>query len=322
MADIRLEEEGSNSGEGKSALEDRKPSQDKPAAGADAALDLVAESGNAGITVDEETSRRLVRKIDWHIMPLICIIYFLQYIDKTAISYASVTGLPESANLHGNQFNWVASIFFFGQLAFEFPTIRLIQMFPLAKYVAFNVTVWGALLACLAACKSYESLLACRFLLGAAEAAVVPAWVIFTSQWYTTQEQAFRVGIWFSMCGVAQMFGGYFAYGVSNHVGGDVNAALRGYQVIFLVLGLLTSVIGIAFYFVFPDSPAEARFLTPEEKALHIERIRTNEQGIGSRTFKWEQFREALTDPMTWLYSFWIFAANIPACLFSMASLR
>ncbi|KAF1358274.1 MFS general substrate transporter [Lizonia empirigonia] len=234
--------------------------------------------GGARGSVDPKASKRLLRKIDLHIMPLICIVYFLQYIEKTALSYASVTGIIESTELHGNQFNWVASIFFFGQLAFEFPTIHLIQLFPLAKYVAVNVTIWGAILASLAACKSYASPLVCRFLLGAAEAAVVPAWVIFTSQWYTRNEQAFRVGIWFSVCGAAQMFGGYFAYGVSNHVGGDINTPLRGWQVIFLFLGLLTAVIGISFWFIMPDSPEFA----------------------------------AIRNPMTWLYAFWIFAVNIP----------
>lgn len=88
--------------------------------------------------------------------------------------------MRESANLVGNQFNWVASIFFFGQLAWEFPTIRLLQMFPLAKYVSINVTLWGVFLSCMAAGKSYGSLLGLRFLLGMAEAAVVPAWVVFT----------------------------------------------------------------------------------------------------------------------------------------------
>ncbi|PVI08311.1 major facilitator superfamily transporter [Periconia macrospinosa] len=280
--------------------------------GVDAALNLLKNTGGVCQPIDPEVEKRLLRKIDLHIMPLICIVYFLQYIDKTAISYASVTGILESTHLHGNQFNWVASIFFFGQLAFEFPTIRLIQLFPLAKYVAINVTIWGAVLASLAACKTYASLLACRFLLGAAEAAVVPAWVIFTSQWYTRNEQAFRVGIWFSVCGAAQMFGGYFAYGVATQVGSDPNAALRGWQVIFLFLGLLTSVIGISFWFIMPDSPEFAKFLSADEKAAHVERIRGNQQGIGSRTFKWDQFYEALRDPMTWLYAFWVFAANIP----------
>jgi hypothetical protein len=145
---------------------------------ADAALELLNNTGGLQQPIDPARQRRLLRKIDLHIMPLICLVYFLQYIDKTSLSYASVTGLRESAHLHGNQFNWVASIFFFGQLTFEFPTIRLLQVFPLAKYVSVNVVIWGGVLAALAGCKSYGSLLACRFFLGAAEAAVVPAWVV------------------------------------------------------------------------------------------------------------------------------------------------
>lgn len=79
--------------------------QEKPTgSSADAALELIVGNGPLGHAVDPETNKRLLRKIDLHILPLICIIYFLQYIDKTAISYASVTGLRESANLHGNQF--------------------------------------------------------------------------------------------------------------------------------------------------------------------------------------------------------------------------
>lgn len=243
----------------------QKPVEDHLRTDVDAALQLLRDRGSESGTLDPEQNRRLLRRIDLHIMPLICIVYckddlpvlsrhllthsvaVLQYLDKIAISYASVTGIKTSANLRGTQFNWIASIFFFGQLLFEFPTIRLIQLFPLAKYVAVNVIIWGTILASLAACKSFASLMVCRALLGVAEAAVVPAWVVFTSAWYRKEEQAFRVGIWFSMCGFAQMFGGFFSYGVANHVGGDVQAALQGWQIIFLFLGLLTSVVGIVF---------------------------------------------------------------------------
>lgn len=288
----------------------------------DAALQLLAkqtanekdgsDAEKAAIDVSSPEARRLVRKIDLYIMPLICVVYFNSYLDKIAVSYASVTGLRQSTHLQGDQFNWVSSIFFFGQLAFEFPTMRLMQAFPLAKYVAVNVTIWGAILACMAACKSFASLMVCRAFLGCAEAAIVPAWVIFTSQWYRKEDQAFRVGVWFSMSGFAQTFGGYIAYGVAVHVGRDPHAALRGWQVIFLVLGLFTVLVGIAFFFVLPDTPLSARFLTPREKALHVERLRGNEQGVGSNVFKRDQFYEALVDPNTWLYSFWVFAANIP----------
>ncbi|KAH6701967.1 putative MFS allantoate transporter [Leptodontidium sp. MPI-SDFR-AT-0119] len=247
---------------------------------ADGAMQML-EGGGLG-PVDPEKSKRLLRKVDLYIMPLICIVYFLQYIDKISISYASVMGLRNDTHLTKDDFNWVASIFFFGQLAFEFPTIRLIQLFPLAKYVSVNVIIWGAVLACLAACKDFAGLMVCRALLGVAEAAIVPAWVVFTSQWYKKEDQAFRVGIWFSMCGFAQMFGGFVAYGIATHVGKDPNAALKGWQVIFLFLGLLTVLVGITFFFVLPDSPLSAGFLSPEEKALHAEHLRGNEQGIGT----------------------------------------
>jgi MFS family permease len=141
-------------------------------------------------------------------------------------SMTSVTGMRESAHLQGNQFNWVSSIFFFGQLAFAFPTMRVMQEFPLAKYVAVNVMPLrrqeacgrpsGRQMICMRPCRP-----------GAAEASIVPAWVVFTSQWYRKDEQAFRVGLWFSMCGFAQMFGGYVAYGVATHIGGDPSASLR-----------------------------------------------------------------------------------------------
>jgi len=124
--------------------------------------------------------------------------------------------------------------------------------------------------------------------------------------------RAFRVGIWFSMCGFAQMFGGYVSYGIATHVGEDPHATLHGWQIIFIFLGAFTVLVGIVFYFVLPDSPLTAGFLSLEDKALHAERLRGNEQGIGTHVFKTEQVWEALRDPNTWLYAFWVFAANIP----------
>lgn len=47
-------------------------------------------------------------------MPLICIVYFLQYLDKISIGYGSVMGLRKDAHLTGDDYNWVSSIFFFG----------------------------------------------------------------------------------------------------------------------------------------------------------------------------------------------------------------
>jgi hypothetical protein len=76
------------------------------------------------------------------------------------------------------------------------------------------------------------------------------------------------------------MFGGYVAYGIATHVGKEPHASLHGWQIIFLLFRLLTALVGIAFFFVLPNSPLTAGFLSHEQKSLRAEHLRGNEQGI------------------------------------------
>lgn len=95
-------------------------------------------------------------------------------------------------------------MFYFGYIAWEYPTSRLLQRMPLGKYSAMNIIIWGAILSCFAAVSSFSGAVAVRFFLGSFEAAVTPGFTLLTSQWYTKREQGLRMGIWFSFNGVAQ----------------------------------------------------------------------------------------------------------------------
>jgi MFS transporter, ACS family, allantoate permease len=166
-------------------------------------------------------------------------------------------------------------------------------------------------LSCFAAVENFSGAVAIRFMLGVCEAAVTPGFALITSQWYTKKEQGTRTGIWFSFNGWAQILGGLVAYGIA--VGTDKHpAAISGWKIVFLVTGLLTVVIGIAFLFTVPDNQMNARWLNKEDRVLAIERIRVNQQGIGNKHFKWYQVREALLDPLTWAFFFYALIADIP----------
>ena len=246
---------------------------------ADEALQVVRNSGDAEeIAIDEELKTRLLRKIDLHIMPIMCVVYGLNYLDKTTLSYASIMGLETDLNLTKNNYQWLGSIFYFGYLGFEYPTSRLLQRLPLAKYSAFNIILWGLTLSCTAATSNFAGIASVRLILGIFEAAVTPGFVLFTSQWYTKKEQGFRTGIWFSFNGFSHILGGLVAYGVARGTFGR-SVALAGWKIIFLVWGLTTMVTGIIFLFVMPDSPLKARFLRDSERRLVIERTRHNQQG-------------------------------------------
>ena len=248
---------------------------------ADEALQAVGNNGSAEeIAIDEETRRRLVRKIDLHIMPIMCIVYGLNYLDKTTLSYASVMGLETDLNLTKSNYQWLGSIFYIGYLGFEYPTNRLLQRLPLAKYSAFNIILWGLTLSCTAATKNFAGIASVRLIMGILEAAVTPGFVLFTSQWYTKEEQGLRTGIWFSFNGFAYVLGGLVAYGVAQGTFGR-SVALAGWKIIFLVWGLVTMVAGIIFLLLMPDSPLKARFLGPSEGRLVVERTRHNQQGEG-----------------------------------------
>lgn len=150
-----------------------------------------------------------------------------------------------------------------------------------------------------------------RFFLGAAEAAVSPGFVLFTSQWYTTPEQGTRVSWWFSFNGWGQIIGGVVAYGIA--VGTESHPlSIKGWQLIFLIFGLLTALMGALFLYWMPDSQLNARFLTEHERLMAVERIRINQQGVGNKHFKWYQCKEALTDPMIWAFSLYSLIASIP----------
>lgn len=69
--------------------------------------------------VDPAEARRVLRKIDVHILPLLMVTYCLQYLDKSSINFASVYGLKEGTNLVGQDYSWLSSIFYFGKSSRE-----------------------------------------------------------------------------------------------------------------------------------------------------------------------------------------------------------
>ncbi|KAK4705731.1 MFS transporter, ACS family, allantoate permease, partial [Phenoliferia sp. Uapishka_3] len=120
----------------------------------------------------------------------------------------------------------------------------------------------------------------------------------------------------FLMNGSAQMISGLLAYGV-HHIN---STHIQDWQVLFLLTGAITFVIGVAWWFVFPDNSATAWFLSPEERGMAVERIRQNQAGTENKTFKKHQFWEALTDVKIWLFFFFSLLDNIPNSLTNQAS--
>ncbi|KAF9636409.1 Major facilitator superfamily [Lasiodiplodia theobromae] len=247
--------------------------------------------------LDSALAKRVLRKIDMRLIPLLFVTYNLNFMDKTILSSASVFGLKDSTNLHGTQYSWVSSVFYFGYLFWSYPTSILIQRLPIGKYVAINTFFWGTVVALTAACTNYGGLITVRFLLGVAEATISPAFLYITSSWFTRSEIPTRVGIWFAGNSLGGVFASFIAYGI-----GHISHPLEPWQWLFIVLGIATFVWGLPLYFLLPDSISSAKFLTAEEKRCAEQRVAVAGTGKAKHVWQPSQLLECLIDPKTYFF--------------------
>ncbi|KAF8868951.1 major facilitator superfamily domain-containing protein [Infundibulicybe gibba] len=210
-----------------------KPSDSDQVKG-DAALTLLDDVPSQHEVTPEE-SARVLRKIDLWIMPVILLVFFLQQLDKSSLSYTSVFGIAEETGLTGSQYSWLNSIIRVAQLVWQPITSYLLVRLPIAKYLFFNALMWGIAVACTSAATNFKELLAGRFFLGIFEAAVTPALVAITQMWWRRREQTMRFAVCLAMVGVAGMVGSLLSYGL-----GHIHGSVQPYQIILLFIGLLT----------------------------------------------------------------------------------
>jgi len=268
----------------------------------DEALKLVGAERASDFS--EAEYAKLRRKLDLLIPTICAAVYFTQFLDKTALNYASVTGFP----IVGQNYNLVALAFYLGFLVWEFPTLLIAQrFFPLAKYLGCNVIIWGIILMCQGSTTRFGTFFALRFLLGMCECCVAPILILIISMFYKKDEQARRISWFYVMNGLTQVFGGFVAYGISFEKG-----SIAPFRIIFILLGGLAILVGVCVLIWLPDSPVTARMLTKEERIAALERVRDDQGGTENHTFKKDQASEAICDVRTWLIVLTTMLTSIP----------
>lgn len=185
--------------------------------------------------VTDEEYRQLVRKIDWHILPLMLLTYAIQFADKTSLGSSAILGIKTDLGLTTARYNNCSSFFYITYLACAWPNSLLLQRFHTGWVLTGATASWAILLLCTMACNSYGGFLTTRLLLGATEGLVTPGFLLLTSAFYRHEEQATRVGFWFLMNGAAIIFSAMVAYGAQYIHIGDWSP----WRPFFLILGLI-----------------------------------------------------------------------------------
>ncbi|OAL05082.1 MFS general substrate transporter [Phaeosphaeriaceae sp. SRC1lsM3a] len=271
----------------------------------DVALDLVGEHAQE---IDPIVEARVVRKIDLFLIPAMIVGYGLVYYDKAILGSAVLFGMTKDLHLSvtntsttpptvsTTRLSWATSLFYFGMLAGLYPMTFALQRFNLGRILGGVVILWGAICMLTAAVTSYQGLYAQRFALGFVESIIPTGFMCIVSGYYTQEEQALRQSWWFSSTGLFTIIGGGLNYGFAQITTG----ALKRWQYIYLLAGILTLLFGIWCFFL-PNSPATAFFLTPSERIVAVERLRRSATGVRCHSIKRSQLLESALDIKLWL---------------------
>lgn len=260
---------------------------------------------------DHTVERRLIRKIDLWVIPFLWFGYGLVYYDKAILGGASIFGMITSLELRvvvdgsvvppitsTQRLSWASSIFYFGMLAGVMPLTYAFQRFHLSRIIGAAVVLWGLCCMCTALVTDHRGLYVQRFFLGFLESIMPTAFMVIVSSFYTQREQTWRQCLWYSATGAWTIIGAGFNYAFA----GITSGALERWQYLYIMAGSMTVVYGLCF-FLFPQTPNDAFFLRGDEKRISMERLRQSHMGVRCNTIKWDQIREALTDPKVYLIS-------------------
>ncbi|HXD19774.1 MAG TPA: MFS transporter [Vicinamibacterales bacterium] len=235
-----------------------------------------------------DVERAAFTKAAWRLVPFLTIAYLLNYMDRNNVGFAALT-MNADTGLTATQFGFGAGILFFSYSTFEIPSNIALYRYGARTWIARIMITWGIVSAATAFVTGPQSWYLLRFLLGVAEAGFFPGITFYLATWFPAEYRA-RMLAWF-LVGIP----------LSTVVGGPVSGLLlqmdgyggiAGWKWLFIIEGIPAALLGVAAFWVLPDGPEDATFLTDEERRLVRARIASERREKGQR-----HLLPALKDP-------------------------
>lgn len=257
------------------------------------------------------TEKKLMAKIDFRVIPFLCLLYLLAFLDRVNIGNAKSFGLIADLNLKSVEYNTALTIFFVPYILFEIPSNILLKKLSPRIWLSTCMFLFGIAILCQGLVQNYSGLLATRFFLGLFEAGMFPGCFYLIGMWYKRSEAQRRYSFFFSSTTFAGAFSGLLAAAIGKMDG------LRGYsgwRWIFILEGVLTILVSFAFFFLIPSFPEDAKWLTPEERAYVKARLQVDQgRSAAERSITFKDVRQVFKDYKVILGGLMYFGMIVPA---------
>ncbi|AQT64459.1 TPA: MFS transporter [Serratia marcescens] len=218
----------------------------------------------------------------WYIMPIVFITYSLAYLDRANFSFASAAGINEDLGITKGMASLLGALFFLGYFFFQIPGAIYAERRSVKKLIFWCLILWGGCASLTGVVSNIPMLAAIRFILGVVEAAVMPAMLIYISNWFTKSER--------SRANTFLILGNPVTVLWMSVVSGYLIHAF-GWREMFIIEGIPAVIWAFCWWVLAKDKPAQAGWLSAEEKLALQQQLDEEQKGIKAVRNYGEAFR-------------------------------
>jgi sugar phosphate permease len=247
----------------------------------------------------------LYRRITWRLLPMILACYIVSYIDRVNISFARLQMLDD-LGFSETAYGLGAGIFFIGFMIFEVPSNLLLYRLGPRLWIGRIMVTWGLLCVGMLFVKSPVAFCIMRLLLGAAEAGFLPGIVYYLGQWYPRERQGRIMALLLTGAVAGGVLGGPLSGSIMGLFAGG--SGLHNWQWLFLLTGIPAVLLGVAFWFSMPNTPAELSSLSRDEVAVLGDNVARDRASAGIRS---SRLADGFRERNIWLLGLIALTANL-----------
>ncbi|SCU80230.1 LAFA_0B08262g1_1 [Lachancea sp. 'fantastica'] len=265
---------------------------------ADVTLQFLRENDHLVEPITPEEERKLSRKTMWIVVGLTALINLLLYADKAVMSFAAIFTFFEDTGLTQNKYNNANTLFYVGYIVGQ-GNLYFIQKLPLSRVMVVMTSLWTVIIFLHCTAHNYQGVYVLRFFLGFVESIAIPALNTTMGQFLTPREKSATAPVFYAACMGVTIPVGFIAYGVLN-----INdPPIAAWKIFTIIIGGCTFLLTVLIFFVYPSNPTDAVFLSKKERIWTIRRVQESTgSSIEQKTFKPYQVKEALKDPISWIF--------------------